>query len=183
VKLTKYVLLDRDGVINYDSDDYIKSPEEWIPIDGSLEAIALLNQHGYKVAVISNQSGIGRGFYSLATLNAMHDKMRRLLAEKDGKIEAIYFCPHAPNEHCLCRKPKTGLLELFSRENNYPLKNIFFVGDSLSDMKAAEAVSALPLLVKTGKGLKTLSENPYLTIPIFNNLYDATTFILTSSKF
>ncbi len=183
MKLTKYVLLDRDGVINYDSDDYIKSPEEWIPIDGSLEAIALLNQHGYKVAVISNQSGIGRGFYSLATLNAMHDKMRRLLAEKDGKIEAIYFCPHAPNEHCLCRKPKTGLLELFSRENNYPLKNIFFVGDSLSDMKAAEAVSALPLLVKTGKGLKTLSENPYLTIPIFNNLYDATTFILTSSKF
>jgi len=179
----KYVLLDRDGVINIDSDDYIKSPEEWQPIEGSLEAIALLNKNGFKVVVISNQSGIARGYYSLATLNAMHDKMRRLLAEKGGKIEAIYFCPHAPNEHCLCRKPKIGLLELFSREKNYPLKNIFFVGDSLSDMKAAEAVSALPLLVKTGKGLKTLSENPYLTIPIFNNLYDATTFILTSSKF
>jgi len=179
----KYVLLDRDGVINIDSDDYIKSPEEWLPIEGSLEAIALLNKSGFKVVVISNQSGIARGYYSLANLNAMHDKMRRLLAEKGGKIEAIYFCPHAPNEHCLCRKPKTGLLKLFSREKNYPLKNIFFVGDSLSDMKAAEAVSALPLLVKTGKGLKTLSENPYLTIPIFNNLYDATTFILTSSKF
>jgi len=179
----KYVLLDRDGVINIDSDDYIKSPEEWLPIEGSLEAIALLNKNGFKVVVISNQSGIARGYYSLANLNAMHDKMRRLLAEKGGKIEAIYFCPHTPNEYCLCRKPKTGLLELFSREKNYPLKNIFFVGDSLSDIKAAEAVSALPLLVKTGKGLKTLSENPYLTIPIFNNLYDATTFILTSSKF
>jgi D-glycero-D-manno-heptose 1,7-bisphosphate phosphatase len=179
----KYVLLDRDGVINYDSDDYIKSPEEWIPIEGSLEAIALLNKHGFTIVVISNQSGIARGLYSLEILTAMHDKMRRLLAEKGGKIEAIYFCPHAPDEHCLCRKPKTGLLELFSREKNYPLKNIFFVGDSLSDIKAAEAVSALPLLVKTGKGLKTLSENPHLTIPIFDNLYDATTFILTSSKF
>lgn len=179
----KYVLLDRDGVINHDSDDYIKSPEEWRPIEGSLEAIALLNKYGFKVVVISNQSGIARGYYSLETLNAMHDKMQQLLAKKGGKIEAIYFCPHAPDEHCLCRKPKTGLLELFSRENNYPLKNIFFVGDSLSDIKAAEAVSALPLLVKTGKGLKTLSENPYLTIPIFNTLYDATTFILTTRKF
>jgi D-glycero-D-manno-heptose 1,7-bisphosphate phosphatase len=179
----KYVLLDRDGVINHDSNDYIKSPDEWLPIEGSLEAIALLNKNGFKVVVISNQSGIAREYYSLVTLNAMHDKMQRLLAEKGGKIEAIYFCPHAPNKHCLCRKPKTGLLELFSREKNYPLKNIFFVGDSLSDIKAAEAVCALPLLVKTGKGLKTLSENPYLTIPIFNNLYDATTFILTASKF
>ena len=182
MKLTKYVLLDRDGVINHDCDDYIKSPEEWIPIDGSLEAIALLNQHGYRVAVISNQSGIGRGFYSLATLNAIHDKMHKAVAIKGGHIEAIYFCPHLPTEHCFCRKPKIGLLELFSREKNYPLKNIFFIGDSLSDMKAAQAVLALPLLVKTGKGLKTLSDNPQLNIPIFENLYDATTFILTPSK-
>jgi D-glycero-D-manno-heptose 1,7-bisphosphate phosphatase len=177
----KYILLDRDGVINQDSDDYIKSPDEWIPIEGSLEAIALLNKNGFKVAVISNQSGIARGYYSLETLNSMHDKMQRLLAEKGGKIEAIYFCPHSPMDKCNCRKPKTGLLELFSREKNILLKDIFFVGDSLSDMKAAQAVAAAPLLVKTGKGLKTLAENPHLNIPIFENLYDATKFILTAS--
>jgi D-glycero-D-manno-heptose 1,7-bisphosphate phosphatase len=177
----KYVLLDRDGVINQDSDDYIKSPEEWIPIEGSLEAIALLNKHGFKVAVVSNQSGIARGYYSLETLNAMHDKMQRLLAEKGGQIEAIYFCPHAPNTGCNCRKPKTGLLQLFSQEKLVSLQDIFFIGDSLSDIKAAQAVSAKPLLVKTGKGLKTISENPTLNIPIFENLYDATKFILQTS--
>jgi D-glycero-D-manno-heptose 1,7-bisphosphate phosphatase len=176
----KYVLLDRDGVINHDSEDYIKSLEEWIPIEGSLEAIALLNKNGFKVAVISNQSGIARGYYSLETLNAMHDKMQRLLAEKGGCIEAIYFCPHAPNAGCDCRKPKTGLLKQFSREKNTPLEAIYFVGDSLSDIKAAQAVAAKPLLVKTGKGLKTLSENPHLNIPIFENLYDATKFILAT---
>jgi D-glycero-D-manno-heptose 1,7-bisphosphate phosphatase len=177
----KYVLLDRDGVINHDSDDYIKSPEEWIPIEGSLEAIALLNKNGFKVAVISNQSGIARGYYSVKTLKAMHDKMQRLLAEQGGNIEAIYFCPHAPTDLCDCRKPKIGLLKQFSQEKNYPLKDIFFIGDSLSDIKAAQAVAAKPLLVKTGKGLKTLSENPHLNIPIFENLYDAAKFIITAA--
>lgn len=177
----KYVLLDRDGVINYDSDDYIKSPKEWLPIEGSLEAIALLNKNGFKVAVISNQSGIARGYYSIETLNAMHEKMQTLLAEKGGKIEAIYFCPHAPNDNCSCRKPKTGLLELFSAEKNISLKSIFFIGDSLTDIKAAQAVAAIPLLVKTGKGLKTISENPHLDIPVFENLYDATKFILSAT--
>jgi len=178
----KYVLLDRDGVINHDSDDYIKSADEWLPIEGSLEAIALLNKAGFKVVVISNQSGIGRRFYSLETLNAIHDKMHKALAIKGGHIEAIYYCPHLPTEDCLCRKPKTGLLELFSREKQHCLENTFFVGDSLTDIKAAQAVLASPLLVKTGKGLKTIAENPYLNIPIFENLYDATTFILTPSK-
>ena len=177
----KYVLLDRDGVINHDSDDYIKSPDEWLPIDGSLEAIALLNQHGFKVVVISNQSGIARGYYSLETLAEIHQKMHQLLAEKGGKIEAIYFCPHAPTDLCDCRKPKTGLLELFSVEKNVPLKSIFFIGDSLTDIKAAQAVSASPLLVKTGKGLKTLAENSHLNIPIFEDLYDATKFILQAT--
>lgn len=180
-QIEKYVLLDRDGVINYDSDDYIKSPDEWLPIEGSLEAIALLNQHGFKVAVISNQSGLARGYYTLETLEAIHDKMRKLLAEKGGEIAAIYFCPHAPADNCHCRKPKTGLLELFSREKHSLLKDIFFVGDSLSDMKAAQAVAAKPLLVKTGKGLKTLADNPHLNIPVFENLYDATKFILTAT--
>lgn len=178
----KYVLLDRDGVINQDSDDYIKSPDEWLPIEGSLEAIALLNKKGFKVAVISNQSGLARGYYSLETLNTIHAKMQRLVAEKGGEIEAIYFCPHAPNDLCDCRKPNIGLLESFSREKNVPLKDIFFIGDSLSDIKAAQAVAAKPLLVKTGKGLKTLSENLHLDIPVFENLYDATKFILAASQ-
>lgn len=177
----KYVLLDRDGVINHDSDDYIKSPAEWLPIEGSLDAIALLNKYGFKVVVISNQSGIARGYYSLETLAEIHNKMYTMLAEKCGKIEAIYFCPHAPNDNCNCRKPKTGLLQLFSQEKNVQLKNIFFIGDSLSDIKAAQAVAAQPLLVKTGKGLKTLSENPHLNVPIFENLYDATKFILQAT--
>ena len=179
----KYVLVDRDGVINHDSDDYIKSPEEWIPIEGSLEAIALLNKNGFKVAVVSNQSGIARGYYSLETLNTMHDKMQRLLAEKGGHIEMIYFCPHSPNANCNCRKPKAGLLKKFSQEKNYPLQDIFFIGDSLSDIQAAQAVSAKPLLVKTGKGLKTISKNPTLNIPIFENLYDAAKFILQTTQF
>ncbi len=177
---SRYILLDRDGVINHDSDAYIKSPEEWKPIAGSLEAIALLNQHGFKVCVISNQSGIARGYYSLETLAAMHAKMHRLLAEHGGEIAAIYSCPHAPSANCECRKPKTGLLNLFSDEQNYPLKNIVFIGDSLTDIQAAQAVEAYPILVKTGKGLKTLADNPYLTLPVFENLYAATQFILAT---
>ncbi len=177
----KYVFLDRDGVINHDSDDYIKSPDEWLPINGSLEAIALLNQHGFKVVVISNQSGIGRGYYSLETLSEIHQKMHKLLAEKGGKIEAVYFCPHAPTDNCNCRKPKTGLLELFSLQHKSSVANLFFVGDSLSDIQTAQAVAALPLLVKTGKGLKTFADNPDLDIPVFENLYDATKFILQAT--
>lgn len=177
----KYVLLDRDGVINHDSDDYIKSADEWLPIAGSLEAIALLNKAGFKVVVISNQSGIARGYYSLETLAEIHNKMNTMLAEKGGEISAIYFCPHTPNDNCNCRKPKTGLLELFSQEYRASLKNLFFVGDSFSDIQAAHAVAAKPLLVKTGKGLKTLFENPHLDIPVFENLYDATKFILQTA--
>lgn len=182
MNVEKYVLLDRDGVINQDSDDYIKSPDEWLPIEGSLEAIALLNQQGFKIAVVSNQSGLARGYYTLETLNAIHNKMHKLLTEKKGQIEVLYFCPHAPHENCLCRKPKTGLLKLFSLQKNCPLKNIFFVGDSLSDINAAQAVGAQPLLVKTGKGLKTLSENPHLNVPIFENLYDAAKYITAKSQ-
>jgi D-glycero-D-manno-heptose 1,7-bisphosphate phosphatase len=177
--MQNYILLDRDGVINVDSDDYIKSPEEWIPIEGSLEAITHLNQAGFKIVVISNQSGIGRGYYSLAVLEAMHVKMHRLLAAKGGKIERVYFCPHLASDQCRCRKPKTGLLETFSHEKNIPLHNMYFIGDSFSDIQAAQAVNAIPLLVKTGKGLKTLSEHPFLDIPVFENLYDAANYIIT----
>lgn len=176
-----YVLLDRDGVINVDSDDYIKTTDEWIPIPKSLEAIALFNRHGYKVAVITNQSGIGRGFYSEATLTNMHKKMHRLVKEKKGEIESIYICPHTPEDNCLCRKPKPGLLTTFAKEKKALLSNIFFIGDKLADIQAANAAGAKPILVKTGKGKKTLNNHPEIDIPIFENLYDAASFI-TSGK-
>lgn len=175
----RYVLLDRDGVINHDSDDFIKSPEEWLPIEGSLEAIALLNRHGYKVVVITNQSGVARGLFDTATLETIHAKMLRMAEEKGGKIDAIYFCPHGPDDNCNCRKPKPGLLEAFARDRHASLKGVAVIGDSLRDLQSAEAVGASPILVKTGKGRTTLTENPQLNIPVFENLYDAAKHITT----
>jgi D-glycero-D-manno-heptose 1,7-bisphosphate phosphatase len=169
----RYVLLDRDGVINHDSDEFIKSPEQWLPIEGSLEAIALFTEHGYKVVVITNQSGLARGLFDAAMLEAIHAKMQRMAVEKGGKIDAIYFCPHGPDDGCSCRKPKPGLLETFAADNNVNLSGIAFIGDSLRDLQAAQAAGASPILVKTGKGRKTLTENPNLDIPVFENLYDA----------
>ncbi len=172
-----YVLLDRDGVINQDSDDFIKSPEEWMPIDGSLEAIALLNEHDYKVVVITNQSGVARGLFDTAMLEKIHAKMQRMAEEKGGKIDAIYFCPHGPDDHCNCRKPKSGLLEAFARDNHVSLSGMPVIGDSLRDLQSAQAVGASPILVKTGKGCKTLTENSNLNVPTFENLYDAAKYL------
>ena len=169
----RYVLLDRDGVINYDSDDFIKSPDEWLPIKGSLEAIALLNEHDYKVVVITNQSGLARGLFDTAMLEKIHAKMQRMTEEKGGKIDAIYFCPHGSNDGCNCRKPKPGLLETFANDKHINLNGMTVIGDSLRDLQSALAVGASPILVKTGKGRKTLIENPNLNIPVFENLYDA----------
>ena len=174
-----YVLLDRDGVINVDSDDYIKTPEEWKPIPGSLEAITLFNKNGYKVIVITNQSGLGRGFYTESTLAEMHQKMHRLTEEKGGRIDAIYVCPHTPDDQCLCRKPKPGLLLQFAKEKNISLADVYFIGDKLADIQAAEAAGANPILVKTGKGQKTIKNNPKLNLPIFENLHDAAKFIIS----
>lgn len=175
----RYVLLDRDGVINRDSDDFIKSPEEWLPIEGSLEAIALFNEHNYKVVVVTNQSGIARGLFDAATLEKIHAKMRRMTEQKGGKIDAIYFCPHGPDDDCNCRKPKPGLLEQFAADRHASLTGMAVIGDSLRDLQSAQAVGASPILVKTGKGRKTLNENPNLNIPVFENLYDAAKFITT----
>lgn len=175
----RYVLLDRDGVINHDSDEFIKSPEQWQAIEGSLEAIALLNRHGYQVAVITNQSGLARGLFDEAMLESIHAKMQQLCIAKGGKIYAIYVCPHGPDSDCYCRKPKPGLLQDFAAENNVDLKDIAFVGDSLRDIQAAQAAGAKPILVKTGKGRKTLADNPDLTIPVFENLYDAAKHLLS----
>jgi D-glycero-D-manno-heptose 1,7-bisphosphate phosphatase len=177
----RYILLDRDGVINQDSDSFIKSPEEWQPIEGSLDAIALLNRHGYKIAIITNQSGLSRGLFDEAMLEKIHAKMQQMVEEKGGKIDAIYVCPHGPGDGCNCRKPKPGMLETFASEHSVDLKDIAFIGDSLRDMQAARAVGAIPILVKTGKGQKTLSNNPGLHLLFFENLYEAARHI-TSEK-
>lgn len=153
------IVLDRDGVINHDSDEYIKSPEEWIPIDGSLEAIAQLNRNGYRVVVATNQSGIGRGLYTIDTLFEIHKKMYRMLAEVGGSLEGVFFCPHAPEQGCDCRKPKPGLLREIERRLGITLKGVPVVGDTLRDLQAARAVGAAPVLVRTGKGERTLAQH------------------------
>lgn len=149
------IVLDRDGVINYDSDAYIKSADEWLPLPGAIAAIAQLKRAGYRVAVATNQSGIGRGFYSETGLEAMHEKMQALLAEHAAKIDFIAFCPHLPAANCDCRKPKTGLLEQIEAALAEPLSGCYFVGDSLKDLQAAVAKGMQPVLVKTGKGQDT----------------------------
>jgi D-glycero-D-manno-heptose 1,7-bisphosphate phosphatase len=154
----KLVILDRDGVINYDSDVYIKSPDEWKPIPGSLEAIARLNQWGYRVVVATNQSGIGRGLFEMDTLNAIHDKMMRAVAQAGGRIDAVFFCPHTNADRCNCRKPKTGMFEEIAARYNADLADVPAVGDSLRDLLVAEAVGAQPMLVLTGKGKKTCDD-------------------------
>ena len=154
----KLVILDRDGVINHDSDSFIKTPEEWRPIPGSLEAIARLHQAGYQVVLATNQSGVGRGLFEVSTLNAIHDRMHRALAQIGGRIDAIFFCPHAQEANCDCRKPKAGLLEEIARRFNVDLRDVPSVGDALRDLQAAAAVGATPILVLTGKGRKTLEE-------------------------
>ena len=152
----KLVILDRDGVINQDSDDFIKSPEEWRPIPGSLEAIARLNHAGFLVVLATNQSGVGRGLFEVSTLNAIHDRMHRALAQIGGRIDAIFFCPHAQESNCGCRKPKSGLLEEIARRFSVDLKGVPSIGDALRDLQASAAVGATPMLVLTGKGRKTL---------------------------
>ena len=155
------IILDRDGVINYDSDEFIKSPDEWLPIPGSLMAIARLNRAGYKVVVASNQSGIARGLFDLDTLNQIHEKMQDELARAGGVIEAILFCPHGPEDYCVCRKPKPGLFLEIAKRFNCDLTGIPAVGDSLRDIKAAQVVGARPILVRTGKGLRALREGHF----------------------
>ena len=170
----KLIILDRDGVINKDSDLYIKSPDEWVPLPGSLEAIARLNQWGYRVVVCTNQSGIGRGLFGMDTLNAIHEKMIKAAAHAGGAIDAIFYCPHTNNDKCNCRKPKPGMLEEIASRYNVPLAGVPVVGDALRDLQAALAVGARPLLVLTGKGQKTKLD-PALppNIPVFADLAEA----------
>ena len=177
----KLIVLDRDGVINEDSDEYIKSEAEWHPIPGSLEAIVRLNHAGYTVAVATNQSGIARGYYNVATLSAMHRKMDELLASLGGRVDAVFFCPHGPKEGCDCRKPAPGLLRQIGERYQHDMKGVKFIGDSISDMKAAVAIKAQPVLVKTGKGEQTIEQlqsNGINGALIYDNLADAVDAIL-----
>ena len=154
----KLVILDRDGVINHDSPSYIKSPDEWKPIARSLDAIAQLTQADYRVVVATNQSGVGRGLFDMATLNAIHDKMHRAVGQAGGRIDAVFSCPHPMEANCGCRKPKPGLLEDISRRFNTSLQDVPCIGDQLRDLQAAAAIGAQPILVLTGKGAKTQRE-------------------------
>ena len=153
----KLVILDRDGVINVDSDAFITSPDEWVAIPGSLEAIARLNQAGYRVAIASNQSGIGRGLFDMAALNAMHEKMNRAAAAVGGRIDAVFFCPHTQEDDCECRKPKPGMLQQIVERFEIDPEDTPVVGDSLRDLQAGAALGFATHLVLTGKGQKTLA--------------------------
>jgi D-glycero-D-manno-heptose 1,7-bisphosphate phosphatase len=176
----KLIILDRDGVVNFDSDQFIKSPEEWKPIPGSLEAIARLNQAGYRVVLATNQSGIGRGLFDMATLNAIHDKMHKALAQVGGRIDALFFCPHTADSKCDCRKPKPGMFEEISKRFNMELNGVPAIGDSLRDLQAAATFGAQPILVHTGKGEKTLANGnlPEGTL-VFSDLAEAVQHLIT----
>jgi D-glycero-D-manno-heptose 1,7-bisphosphate phosphatase len=156
----KLIILDRDGVINQDSDSFIKTPDEWVPLPGSLEAIARLNQAGYRVVVATNQSGVGRGFFAMATLNAIHQKMHTSAQQVGADIDAVFFCPHTQDDNCDCRKPKSGMMvEIAKRfEINLRQESVVVVGDSLRDLQAGFVVGCAPYLVLTGKGQDTIGK-------------------------
>jgi len=149
----KLVILDRDGTVNQDSQDYVKSPEEWLPLPGALEAIARLNHAGWHVVIASNQSGLGRGLFDVSTLNAMHAKMHALLAAVGGRVDAVFYCPHTSDDGCHCRKPEPGLLEQIGERYGIDLRGVPMVGDSARDVMAAVSAGCEPHLVLTGKGV------------------------------
>ena len=180
------LILDRDGVINEDSDDYIRSLADWRPLAGSMEAIAALSRAGYTIAIATNQSGLGRGYFSLDALEAIHAQLRAQVEELGGHIAGIFYCPHLPEEGCTCRKPATGLLQAMEAELGESAMGAIFVGDSLKDLQAARAAGCLPVLVRTGKGEATLAalqsgttelDDP-LNIPVYADLAAAARAIL-----
>lgn len=171
--MQQLIILDRDGVINHDSDEFIKSPDEWEAIPGSLEAIAKLNQAGYRIVVVTNQSGLSRGLFTLDDLHQIHHKMHKFLEDVGGTVEAIFFCPHHPKEECQCRKPRPGMFQDIANRLGISLVNVPVVGDSLGDLQAAIASGAKPILVLTGKGKQTVDEMlGFDDVPIYNDLAD-----------
>ena len=181
----KVVVLDRDGVINQDSDNYIRSAEEWLPIDGSIEAIAHLNNAGFSIMIATNQSGIGRKLFDEYALAQMHHKLCSMVEEAGGSVDGIFYCPHTPEDNCGCRKPKTGLLQEIEREFDCALAGQFFIGDSYKDIQAALAFDLIPVLVRTGKGLDTeiqLRSEGFSTVSIYDNLAAAVQQIIATTK-
>jgi len=175
------IILDRDGVINDDSDDFIKSPTEWNPIRGSLEAIARLHRAGWRVVVATNQSGIARRLFDLDTLARIHETMHRRVIETGGLIDAVFYCPHGPDDGCSCRKPLPGMFHDIAERLRIDLKGVPAIGDSLRDIQAAQAAGATPLLVKTGKGFGTVSQPDFdPSVPVFNDLYGAVNHLLAN---
>ena len=183
------IILDRDGVINEDSDDYIRCLDDWVPVPGSIEAIAKLSRGGYTVAIATNQSGLGRGYFDLDDLEAIHQQLRQLVADQGGEIAGIFYCPHRPEEGCDCRKPATGLVQAIERELQQPAAGAYCIGDSLKDLQAARAAGCQPLLVRTGKGEDTLAQlrsgNADISqsehIPVYANLAKATEKLLKNN--
>lgn len=179
----KLIILDRDGVINEDSDTFIKSPDEWKPIPGSLEAVARLCHAGYRVVVATNQSGVSRGLFDLETLNLVHKKMHRLAADAGGLIEAVFFCPDV-DEASPYRKPNPGMLLEISRRLKCSLRGVPVIGDSVRDIRAARAANAQPLLVRTGKGALTLEREPEIcaSVPVFDNLAAVADYLIAGNE-
>jgi len=176
------IILDRDGVINYDSADYIKSADEWIPIPGSIEAISRLSQNGYRIIIVSNQSGISRKKFTIDDLNGIHQKMIMHLGHDGGSIEAIVFCPHGPRQGCDCRKPKPGMLFDIANRLRISLKDIYFVGDSQRDLDAAQAAGAKPVLVRTGNGaLLDDSGSVPVDVPVYTDLAEFVDTLLNAA--
>jgi D-glycero-D-manno-heptose 1,7-bisphosphate phosphatase len=181
----KLIILDRDGVINADSAEYIKSPNEFHPLPGSLEAIAELNRAGFIVTIATNQSGVGRGYYSLETLDSIHAKMNRLLAEAGGHIDTLAFCPHNPDDHCDCRKPKSGMIKdiLFLYPDIQPTK-VLMIGDSLRDLEAAWEENCQAVLVRTGKGVGTLEKHAdaLKDVQVFDDLAEVVRILCKTAR-
>lgn len=181
----KLIILDRDGVINQDSDDYVKSADEWVPIPGSIEAIGRLYKAGYVVVVATNQSGIGRGLFNLGDLEAMHQKLRDLVSSVGAEISGIFYCPHTPEQHCHCRKPAAGLFDAIANKFGISLQGVPAIGDSLRDLEASLVHHCSPILVRTGKGRKTekfifeTNNSIFADIKVFNDLAQAVDHLLT----
>jgi D-glycero-D-manno-heptose 1,7-bisphosphate phosphatase len=177
----RLVILDRDGVINEDSDDYIKSPEEWLPVPGSIDAIARLSQAGYLVAVATNQSGLARGYFDEFTLANIHNLMNALVEEAGGHIDVVCYCPHHPDDACNCRKPLPGLLNQIEQALGVTVTGAWYVGDTLKDIQAARNKACKPILVRSGKGRATearLTPEDRAGVPVFDNLAEAASCIL-----
>jgi D-glycero-D-manno-heptose 1,7-bisphosphate phosphatase len=178
----RLVMIDRDGVINEDSDEFIKSVAEWRPIAGSLEAIASLHRAGWQVAVVTNQSGVGRGLYDEATLAQIHEHMRSRVRAAGGELAGVYYCPHLPDAGCDCRKPKPGMFRALERDLGVSVVGAPYIGDRMSDVEAAEAVGARPMLVRTGTGAATVESLGSRRVPVFDDLAAAARSLLAETR-